>query len=225
MLGSGDGLILSGEFGVEVDERVLLILANTQGNVPSLYTASGNGVTQGLSNYQIYPIRTTQLQSQLSEAAELMGNPQNPDSFSRNYISTFKSGGYIYFVTLDRTPTPFIDITRICEDDSLVGTAFHSIYFTRLMECGSYFSEVLDARLTMLYNGTAYEEFVVIIYISDGTAFTCAYSLQSINQAMNNAYQDCYVADSAIYIPSSVIFLAAVTATCSVSVIFRVNRS
>ena len=219
--------MLSGEFGVEVDERVSLIFANTLGNVPSLYIACGNRVTQGLSSSQMYPIRTTQLQSQLSEAADLVGSPQSPDSFRRTYISTFKSGGYVYFVTLDQTSEFTIDITRICEDDSLVGTAFHSIYYTRLIECGGSPSEVLDARLTMLNNGISYEEFVVItyLYIRADTAFTCAYSLQSINQAMNNAYQDCYVTDPAIYIPSSAIFLATVTATCSVSVIFRLYRS
>ena len=218
MLGSGDGLIRSGEFGVEVDERVPLILANTQGDVPSLYTASGNGVTQGLSNIQFYPIKTTKLQSQLSEAADLVGSPTSPDGFRRTYVSTFKSGDYIYFVTLDQTSEFNIDITRICEDDSLDGTAFHSIYFTRLIECGASPSEVLGATLTMLNNGTSYEEFVVVTYIGSGTAFTCAYSLQSINQAMSNAYQACYVARPATNIPSSDIFFAALIVQCSVSV-------
>ena len=210
-MGYGEDIILAGEQEEVVDVGVLVLLANTNTNIPSLFTASGNAATIGRSTAApLYPIIATQLNNPLLETADLVGQASE-DSFIRLFIATFKSGGFVYIVTEDGGTD--IRITRICEDDSLSGTAFHSLYQTILTPCvtASVFV-VQDATLSVLNNG----EYVIVTYESAGSVYVCAYSLSSINQAMTDTYQSCVV-NGVGNIPKVELFGSPTTQLCSVS--------
>ena len=190
VLGYGDGLILEGEQGEEVDKDVLMLLANTSSNVPSLFTASGNAVTIGQTgSFPHYPIRTAQLGVQLSVDASLLAESVILN-FNRKYISTFKSGGFVYIVSDDGSD---IRVTRICESDSLALERFHSLYQVTIQPCNSVPApNVLDARLANLIYGSE-QEYILITYEYLGISSVCAYTLSSINQAMRYTYESCIV--------------------------------
>ncbi|KAI6654203.1 Plexin-A4-like isoform X2 [Oopsacas minuta] len=191
VLGSGDNLILAGEQEDVVDTGVLVLLANTNTNMPSLFTASGNAAIIGqTAEIPQYPIRTTQLTNQLIVNANLVATTEQ---ITRKFVATFKSGGYVYFVTEDVSLETNIRITRICEGDNLDNTAFHSLYQTSLTPCVAATAlDVLEAGLSVISNGTE-QEYVVISYriISTGNVSVCAYQIDSINQEMMQTYQDC----------------------------------
>ena len=180
--------MLAGEQEEEVDVDVLVLLANTNTNIPSMFIASGNAAIIGQTTVNPeYPIRTAQLMSPLSETANLVGQAQL-SIFVRLFKGTFKSGGFVYIVTED--DETYIRITRICEDDSLSNTAFHSLYQTTLTPCVEVLViTVRDVSLSVLSNG----KYVVITYELNGNVHVCAYSLSSINQAMTETYQSCVV--------------------------------
>ena len=202
-----------------MDVGVLILLANTNTNIPSLFTASGNGATIGRSTENpLYPINAAQLNNPLLETADLVGQASE-DSFIRRFIATFKSGGFVYIVSEDEGDSgEFIRITRICEDDSLSGTAFHSLYQTILTPCGpaSVFV-VQDATLSVLSNG----EYVIVTIELLQSVYVCAYSLISINQAITNTYQSCVV-NGVGSIPEVLLFGTSTNQVCSVS--YKVNR-
>ena len=190
-MGYGDGLILEGGQGESVDEGVLLLLANTNTNVPSLFTASGNSVTIGqIPENPMYPIITAQLHGQLAVDAKLLAVSQM-QSFNKKYISAFKSDGFVYIVTQD---SGNIRVTRICESDSLLNTRFHSLYQISIVPCvgGGFTINVLDARLVNLSTGTE-QEYILIAYEDLYRISVCAYTLNSINQAMRDTYESCVV--------------------------------
>ena len=214
-MGYGDNLILSGEQEETVDVGVLVLLADTNTSIPSLFTASGNAVTIGKSTADpLYPILTAQLMSPLILSADLVAQAQD-SNFVRRFIATFKSKRFVFIVTEDLGTK--IRITRICEDDNLSDTAFHSLYQTTLTPCGTFTksSIVYDARLSDLNNGVE-DKFVVLTYEFNKNVSVCAYSLSSINQAMNDTYQSCVVNRNGT-IPQVVLFLAPVSLTCDVS--------
>ena len=191
VLGYGDNLILAGEQEEVVDIGVFVLLANTNTFIPSLFTVSGNAATIGKSiSYPLYPIITAQLKNPLIQTANLGGHAQS--TFVRRFIAIFKSGGYVYIVSED-TGTD-IRVTRICESDSLSDTAFHSLYQTTLIPCGSSQSLiVIDTRLVVLLTNGVESNYVIVTYESHGRIYVCAYSLSSINQAMTDTYQSCVV--------------------------------
>ena len=204
--------MLAGVQEDEVDVRVLVLLANTNTSIPSMFIASGNAAIIGKSIMNPeYPIRTAQLMSPLSETANLVGQAQL-SIFVRLFKGTFKSGGFVYIVTEDEEIA--IRITRICEDDSLSKTDFHSLYQTTLTPCGGSTLNVFDVSLSVLSNG----EYVVITYESKVSedVYVCAYSLSSINQAMTDTYQNCVVNGTGT-IPNLELFAAPATLACTVS--------
>ena len=210
--------MLAGEQEEEVDIGVLVLLANTNTNIPSVFIASGNAAIIGKSTTNPkYPIITAQLMRSLSETANLVGLAFEED-FDRLFKGTFKSGGFVYFVTEDQET--HIRITRICEDDSLSDTDFHSLYQTTLTPCGGSAGviDVFDVSLSVLSNG----EYVVITYEDSGNTSVCAYSLSSINQAMTDTYQSCVV-DGIGTIPNLGLFAAPATLACTVS--YEINHS
>ena len=212
-MGYGDNLILPGEQEETVDVGVLLLLADTNTSIPSLFTASGNAAIIGKSiAIPRYPINTAQLISPFSETANLVGQSS---TFVRRFIATFKSERFLYFVTEDGGED--IRITRICEDDTLSDTKFHSLYQTTLTPCGvSGAIFVIGVSLSVLSNG----EYVVLTYERSGNVSVCAYSLSSINQAMNDTYQNC-VANGQGTIPQVTLFDAPLNLQCSVSYKFN----
>ena len=191
VLGYGDDLILAGKQEEEVDVGVLVLIASTNTTIPSLFTASGNAAISGRSTCDLeYSIRTAQLQSPLRQTADFVGQAQLP-IFVRLFKAIFKSGGYVYIVSEDQETN--VRVTRICESDSLAGTAFHSLYQTTIIPCASISTiKILDVRLEVLTGGTE-PNYVIITYESSGNVCVCAYSLSSINQAMSDTYQSCFV--------------------------------
>ena len=212
VLGFGDGLILEGEQGEEVDQGVLILIANTNTNVTSLFTVSGNAVTIGQTGAQPrYPIRTAQLNNMLEENATLLGVPLGNMNFDRKYIAMIRAEGYVYIVSDDGVD---IRVTRICESDSLEDEAFHSLYQTVLTPCNTAPTpDVLDARLVELSN----EKYLVVTYEYLRTISVCAYTLSSINQAMRDTYESCVVNRTG-NIPNEQLFLPIPTLLCSVSI-------
>ena len=221
VLGYGDGLILEGEQGEEVDKDVLMLLANTSSNVSSLFTASGNAVTIGqATSFPRYPIRTAQLGVQLSVDARLFAVAFDVN-FNRKYISTFRSSGFVYVVSKDGSTD--IRVTRICESDSLASNAFHSLYQVIIQPCNSAFTpNVLDARLVNLNYGIE-QEYVLIAYEDSDTFSICVYTLSSINQAMKCTYESCIVNMTGA-IPNEQLFGSSQSLQCSVIHILSIFR-
>ena len=217
VLGFGDGLILEGEQGEEVDQGVLILIANTNTNVTSLFTVSGNAVTIGQTGANPrYPIRTAQLGSTLSIDARLLGVSLNVN-FNRKYIAMIRTEGYVYIVSDDGGDE--IRVTRICESDSLNINAFHSLYQTILTPCNAAPApNVLDARLVELSN----EKYLVVTYEDRNTILVCAYTLSSINQAMRDIYVSCVVNRTGM-IPNEQLFGSNPSLQCSVSSV-EVNK-
>ena len=209
VLGYGDDLILSGEQEEAVDVGVLVLLADTNTSIPSLFTASGSAAIIGKSTADPeYPIVTAQLMSPFLQTANLV---EQSSTFVRRFIATFKSERFVYIVTEDQGIK--IRITRICEDDNLSDTAFHSLYQTTLTPCGITGAIiVIGVSLSVLSNG----EYVVLTYESAGNISVCAYSLSSINQAMNDTYQSCVV-NRIGNIPQVTLFSMPQVLPCSVS--------
>ena len=219
MLGFGEGLILEGEQEVEVDQGVLLLIANTSNNVPSLYTASENGVTIGQTgDNPEYPIRAAQLKGNLTVDARLLAVSQTED-FNRKYIAMFRAEGFVYTVSDDGLN---IRVTRICESDSLALNRFHSLYQAKLAPCVATVSpDVLDARLIVLSDGSE-SNFVVIMYENLGFVSVCAYSLSSINLAMRATYEKCVVNEMGT-VPNQQLFGYSSGLQCSVSSIIKLG--
>ena len=220
VLGYGDDLILAGEQEEEVDADVLVLIASTNTTIPSLFTASGNAAIIGTSTCNPeYPIRTAQLQSPLRQTADFVGQAQL-HIFVRLFKAIFKLGGYVYIVSEDQETN--VRMTRICESDSLAGTAFHSLYQTTIIPCASTNNiKILDVRLEVLTDGTE-PNYVIITYESNGNVYVCAYSLSSINQAMSDTYQSCFV-DGIGDIPQIHFFYVPASLRCLVSTLNKIE--
>ena len=200
-----------------MDQGVLLVIANTSNNVPSLYTASGNGVTIGQTGENPeYPIRAAQLKRNLTVDARLLGVAQ-AEFFNRKYIAMFRAEGFVYTVS---NVDQFIRVTRICESDSLALNRFHSLYQAILSPCVTAPTpEVLDARMIVLSDGSE-SNYVVVTYEYLGLVSVCAYSLSSINLAMRATYDNCVVNKMGT-IPNQQLFESNTGLQCSVSSIIK----
>ena len=216
-IGFGEELILAGEQGEQVDIGILLLIANTQSSVPSLYTASGNAVTIGQLDRQRYPIRAAQLAAPLAVSAELLAES---DTLDRKYIAMIRAEGFVYTVAEDGGQD--MRVTRVCESDSTDLGRFHSLYQTILTPCVSVGAlELLDARLIVLSNGME-SNYLVVTFEEGSSVSVCAYSLSSINQAMNETYRSCVVDETGV-IPNEGLFGSLDNLQCSVSYIRTIS--
>ena len=130
---------------------------------------------------------------QFGFAGNNLTRPFNPlpavDDVTRVMYGGFYKSPYAYYVAVDTVTSGFgnqIRIVRVCNEAAVESIDFGAVYEVEL-DCGSVSVEQLAG--VSLVNG----ESLILGVTSSASSAVCLYNLSSIDNVMDNFYQDCLV--------------------------------
>ena len=119
---------------------------------------------------------------------------------SRDFVSAFRLGSFVYFVVLDKgteAPVTNVRIMRVCDDGN--DTAFSALY-EAILDCGTISTETMLTSVSLVDSlGVGMAGVKLVITISGGGQNRiCFYSIADVNREMEMAFDECAAGDQVI---------------------------